>query len=178
LKNIAAIPAVSLALLLSATAFAQTTVYETRDAEGNVSFSDESSPDSREVDIQETSVADAPQPMPEEQEEEQEPTRGEQRPSDSGEYEPEQEPVYGDDGEYLYDDPRLRREAVRDHRDETIPGESAAHDRERAAEGSLGVEGGDAGRRADEAAERSDITGPNAEYRNTERAQPHQGERR
>lgn len=162
-----------LALLLTSGAWAQTTVYETRDAEGNVSFSDESSPDSEAVDIQRTDVADAPQPMPQDAEQPAaqggESMQGREQGQAQG---PDGEVIYGDGDDYLYDDPRLRREAVRNRENPgAIEGdaEDVRQDERRGAAGYDEATGGDRTEQADRAAERSDITGPNAEYRNTER---------
>lgn len=165
-----------LAMLVATGAVAQTKVYETRDAEGNVSFSDESSPDSETVEIQRTSVVDAPQPEP------QQPV--EQDTSGQGDAAREREvsspeTTYREDEDYLYDDPRARREAVRHQEDEPIQGvDPDTRETDRRDVARDGTEGEEEIGTADRAAERSDITGPDAEYRNTERPQQHEGGRR
>jgi len=158
----------TLALLLSSVAGAQTTVYETRDAEGNVSFSDESSPGSEAVDIQRTSVADAPTPLPEDTEAPREPDEG---PAEAVGESGGTETIYDNrDDDYLYDDPRLRREEIR-RREEpgTTDVESVRQDERRGAAGYDEANDGNTMEQADRAAERSDITGPDAEYRDTGR---------
>jgi len=171
-----------LALILTSGAWAQTTVYETRDAEGDASFSDESSPGSEAIEIQRTDVVDAPKPAPQDAEE---------SPGDSGDpgQDQAQAPaeegdgvtIYGGGDDYLEDDPRLRREAIR-HRDDpgSVEGdaEDIRQDERRDAARYDESTAGDPVEQADRAAERSDVTGPDAEYRNTGHAVPEGGLRR
>jgi hypothetical protein len=159
----------AIALLLASGAGAQTTVYETRDAEGNLSFSDESSPDSRPVEIQKTDTVPAPQPMPREQVGGNAAPGGEramQPGEESGEgVEGEEYVDYGDGG-YVGDDPRARRHAEEYRRNALTPGvEPVPAEEGRALAAEPGAYGEGPGERANEAAERSDISGPNAEYR-------------
>ena len=170
----------ALALLLTSGAMAQTTVYETRDAEGNVTFSDESSPDSEPVDIERTSVADAPKPMPRDPEEEPPEQGGGPAQETAGEGGPGTT-IYGDGDEYPYDDPRLRREALREGADPgTIEGDDGTvrQDERQGAARYGEANSGDPIENADRNAERSDISGPDAEYRNTEHPVHHEGGRR
>jgi Domain of unknown function (DUF4124) len=162
--------------LLTAGAGAQTTVYETRDAEGNASFSDESVPGSKTIEIQPTDVVEAPQPMPQEEEKE----AVSNVPGEASRQYDEESTThyYGDDDNI--DDPRLRRRADVDAVDDALePGAGPVSDEARRDEAVMHDGSGESPvERADAAAERSDITGPDAEYRNTEHAAPHAGGRR
>ncbi|MEZ5502356.1 MAG: hypothetical protein R3E50_06745 [Halioglobus sp.] len=70
-------------------------------------------------------------------------------------------------GYYDGDDPRLRRDADYYRRNNELPpgAEGAPREELRAAEAVPGSYGQDPAVRADEGAERSDVSGPNAEYR-------------
>ena len=111
--------------LLTAGASAQTTVYETRDAEGNASFSDESSPGSDAVEIQPTDVMEAPKPMPEEVEDGEASKLAAEAPQLSEEERTTR--IYEDGYDENADDPRLRRrEDVDVVNDATKAGEGPA----------------------------------------------------
>ena len=162
----------TLALLMASGASAQTDVYETRDAEGNASFSDESSPGSEKIEIQPTMVVDAPNPAPAEPSRETQASGGEPMQQSEGD---EVENVYNNGGDYIGDDPRVLEDGDYYRRNELTPGvEPVEREDRRVMQETPGGYDEDAVGRADKAAERSDISGPNAEYRNHER----EGERR
>lgn len=168
----------ALALLLTSGAGAQTTVYETRDAEGNVTFSSEPSPGSRAVEIQPTDVANAPKPSPQDSEQPAEQSAGQaQEPASGG----TETTIYGGGGDDVYDDPRLRREAIRDRGEPGAvegAGETVRQDERQEAKRFDETNSGDAMENADRNAERSDVSGPDAEYRDTERPEHGGGMRR
>jgi hypothetical protein len=127
------------------------------------------------VEIQRTDVADAPEPSPQDSEQPEEQNAGPaQEPASGG----TETTIYGGGGDDLYDDPRLRREAIRD-RGEPGPvegeGEAVRQDERHEAKRFDERNSGDAMEDADRNAERSDISGPDAEYRNTESERPEHG---
>jgi len=156
----------TLAALCSVYALAQTTVYESRDAEGNVSFSDESSANSVPVDIQKTTVVDAPPPEQMQSEPPQAAGASSEAPQPQGggtQYMEDDGDDYVEGDDYLADDPRLRRAAVRNG--DIAPG--VDDDMRRDAAVAADADPENVMEEADRAAERSDITGPDAEYRDT-----------
>jgi Domain of unknown function (DUF4124) len=171
MKNAPFLITTVLTCLLAAGAGAQTKVYETRDAEGNASFSDESVPGSKTIEIQPTDVVEAPQPMPQEEEKD----AVSKAPGEASRQYDEESTThfYGDDDNI--DDPRLRQRADVDAVDDALePGVGPVSDEERRDEAVMHDGSGEGPvERDDAAAERSDITGPDAEYRNTERTSPH-----
>lgn len=172
MKNTPFLLITALTCLFTAGASAQTTVYETRDAEGNASFSDESSPGSRTLEIQPTDVVEAPQPMPQEEEEDAGSTVPGEAPQQYGEENAADINEYGGDN---VDDPRLRRRADVDAVNDALePGVGPVSDEARRDEAVMHDGYGEGPvEREDAAAERSDISGPDAEYRNTEGTAPH-----
>ena len=170
----------AVALLLASGAGAQTTVYESRDAAGNVTYSDESSPDSKAIEIQKTDVVDAPKPMPADPDEES-PERDGRPAAEEPDAAGGTETIYGDRYDYPDDDPRLRREAVRERGDPgAIEGdeETIRQDERQGAASYDERNSGDPIEDADREAERSDVSGPDAEYRNTEHPVHREGGRR